>query len=87
MEFSILVHCGEIDQVAYDIMDRISGKKLKEVCTLKGVWGTNEFIQAHLYEELWKKKSRPETIFKLAAYQGLLSKVGQSHNPGESAIT
>ena len=55
MEFSILVHCGKIDQVAYDIMDRISGKKLKEVCTLKGVWGTNEFIQAHLYEELWKK--------------------------------
>ena len=87
MEFSILVHCGEIDQVAYDIMYRVSGKNLKEVCTLKGVWGTNEFIHAHLYVKLWEKKSRPETIFKLAASQGLLSKVGQSHDPGESPIT
>ena len=32
MEFSILVHCGEIDQVAYDIMYRVRGKNLKEVC-------------------------------------------------------
>ena len=44
MEFSILIHCGEIDQVAYDIMYRVRGKNLKEVCTLKGVCDTNEFV-------------------------------------------
>ena len=43
---SILVHCGEIVQVAYDIMYRVRGKNLKEVHTLKGVWDTNEFIHA-----------------------------------------
>ena len=51
------------------------GMGYKWVHTSPSLWGTVE------------KKSRPETIFKLAAYQGLLSKVGQSHNPGESAIT
>ena len=75
MEFSIMIHCGEIDQVAYDIMYRVRGKNLKEVHMyfergmgykwVRSYTPKKYYVdQPYLYGE---KISRPETIFKLAA--------------------